>query len=211
MRREARLLRGAGVRVVTGGGDPAALEERLAPLAAEARGIISIGIAGALAPGLVPGDWVVGGAVLDGVERLPVDPDWSDALLESLPGAVPGLILGSDVIVGGPRQKAMLRRSSGAAAVDMESHVAARVARRYGLPFAAARVISDGAERGLPEAALVAMRPDGGVSLPAVFGSVIRDPLQIPALIRTGMEAGRAFRALLRGHRGLGPRLACPG
>ena len=39
--------------------------------------------------------------------------------------------------------KPTLHRTTGALAVDMESHVAARIAARHGLPFAAGRVISD--------------------------------------------------------------------
>ena len=103
-----------------------------------------------------------------------------------------------------------LHRDSGAIAVDMESHLAARVARRHGLPFAAARVISDAAQRTLPPAARVGMRLDGGVDLSAVLGSLLMQPWQLPALMRTGWEAEQAFRALLRGHRLLGPGLAGP-
>ena len=38
----------------------------------------------------------------------------------------------------------------------------------------------------LPPAALVAMKPDGGIALGRVLGSLLRHPLQVPALIRTG-------------------------
>ena len=79
-------------------------------------------------------------------------------------------------------------------AVDMESHVAARVARRHRLPFAAARVVSDPAHRTLPPAARVAMKPDGRVDLPAVMRSLLAHPAQLPALIRTGRDAERGFR-----------------
>jgi adenosylhomocysteine nucleosidase len=40
-----------------------------------------------------------------------------------------------------------------------------------------------------------------------VLGSIAADPRQIPALIRTGMEAEAAFRALLRSRDRLGPTL----
>ncbi len=59
LQREARILAGPGVEVVAGAAD---LDLR----AADKRGVISIGIAGALAPGLKPGDWVVADAVRDG-------------------------------------------------------------------------------------------------------------------------------------------------
>ena len=80
----------------------------------------------------------------------------------------------------------------------MESQVAARFAAARGLKLAALRVISDAADHRLPPAALVAMTPDGGISLPRVLWSLAKNPLQIPALIRTGFTANKAFAELLR-------------
>jgi adenosylhomocysteine nucleosidase len=62
----------------------------------------------------------------------------------------------------------------------------------------------------LPPAVLVGMKSDGGMDLPAVLRSLLANPGQLPALIRTGLEAERGFRALLGGHRRLGPRLGGP-
>ena len=201
LQRERRILAAPGVEVAVGAGD-------LDRLVAGKQGVISIGIAGALAPGLQPGTWVVAAAVRDGADLLPTDPDWTGRLIARLPAVERGTLLGLDAIAATAEQKAELHRKSGAIAVDMESHLAARVARRHGLPFAAARVISDAAHRTLPKAARVGMRLDGGVDLPAVLGSLLARPWQLPALIRTGWEAEQAFRALLRGHRMLGPGLA---
>jgi adenosylhomocysteine nucleosidase len=203
LQRERRILSGPGVEVMTRGGDL----DRLAP---GIRGIISIGIAGALAPGLQIGTWVVASAVRDGDAQLPADPDWAGRLIVRLPAVQRGVLLGVDAIAATAEHKADLRRSSGAIAVDMESHLVARAARRHGLPFAVARVISDAADRTLPPAARAGMKADGGVNLPAVLGSLLAKPSQLPALIRTGWEAEQAFRALLRGHRLLGPGLAGP-
>lgn len=202
LQREARILAGPGLRVVAGGGDHARLEAELDRLAPGARGILSIGIAGAIAPGLRPGDWVVAD---NGT-----DPRWTAGLSAALPGARLGALLGVDSMVAEAAEKAGLHRRSGALAVDMESHVAARVARRHNLPFAAARAISDAADRTLPPAALVGMRPDGGMDLPAVLRALARNPAQLPALVRTGLEAERGFRALLRGHRRLRSALIGP-
>lgn len=208
LRREARLLAGPEVQVVAGGGDATRLEAMLDRLAGEgASGLISIGIAGALAPGLQPGNWLVATAVLDGDEAIATDTAWTARLATRLPMAASGLLLGSDAMVAEAAEKVALHRRTGAAAVDMESHVAARVARRHGLAFVAARVISDAAGRSLPPAARVGMRPDGGMDLPAVLQALRAEPRQLPALLRTALEAERAFRALLRGHRLLGTRL----
>jgi adenosylhomocysteine nucleosidase len=210
LQRERRILAGPGVEVVAGGGDQVRLEAELERLAPGAHGMISIGIAGALAPALRPGRWVVATAVRDRGASLPTDPDWTDWLISRLPGAERGVLLGVDTMAATARQKAELRRASDAIAVDMESHVVARVARHHRRPFVAARVISDAAHRTLPPAARVGMRSDGGIDLPAVLRSLLGAPWQLPALIRTGLEAETAFRALLRGHRMLGPGLGGP-
>ncbi len=62
LKREARILAGPDVRVVAGGGDSARLERELEAVAGGASAIISMGLCGALADGLKPGDWVVGTA-----------------------------------------------------------------------------------------------------------------------------------------------------
>lgn len=210
LERERRLLAGPGVEVVAGGGDHARLEAILDRLAAGMEGIISIGIAGGLAPGLPAGRWVVANAVDGGSGARPTDPEWSDWLASRLPQAERGLLLGVDAVVAAAAQKAELHRMSGALAVDMESHVAARIAARHRLPFAAARVICDAVHRTLPPAARVGMRRDGRVDLPAVLRSLLVSPWQLPALIRTGLEAEWSFRALRRGRRRLGAGLGGP-
>ena len=203
LQREVRILAGAGIEVVAGGGD---LDLR----AAGKQGVISIGIAGALAPDLKPGDWVVADAVRDRDELLPTDRDWTARLVSRLSARQRGVFFAADAIAATAAQKAELHRATRAIAVDMESHRAARAARRHGLPFAAARVISDAAGRTLPPAARVGMKSDGNVDLPAVLRSLLLAPWQMPALIRTGHEAETAFRALLRGHRLLGTGFAGP-
>ena len=108
------------------------------------------------------------------------------------------MIVGSDTIIATAAEKQALHTETGALAVDMESHIAACVAARHNLPFAIIRVISDSATEALPPAALVGMKPDGGMALGAVLAALARNPAQLPALIRTGIHAGRAFSELRR-------------
>ena len=206
LERERRIVDGPGVEAIAGGGDKAWLEAMIEERAANAHGIISIGIAGGLAPGLRPGDWVLA----DGVNDTPTDTRWTGRLAAQLPGATRGLLLGVDAIVASSVEKADLHRTTGALAVDMESHIAARVAQRHGRPFAAARVVCDPAHRTLPPAARAAMKPDGRVDLLAVMRSLLTQPSQLFALILTGREAEQAFASLLRGQRRLGPGLCGP-
>jgi hopanoid-associated phosphorylase len=210
LQRERRIVAGPDIEAIASGGDPVRLEAMLDRLAGTASGIISIGIAGALAVGLPVGQWVVADAVLVDGESLPTDAAWTGRLAARLPEAARGGLLGVNAMVADATQKASLHSTTGAVAVDMESHIVARVARRHRLPFAAARVISDAAHHDLPPAVLVGMKSDGGMDLPAVLRSLLANPGQLPALIRTGLEAERGFRALLRGHRRLGPRLGGP-
>jgi hopanoid-associated phosphorylase len=210
LQRERRIVAGPDVEAIAGGGDPARLEAMLERFADRTSGIISIGIAGALAPGLQVGQWVVADAVLVDGEPMPIDPAWTSRLAARLPEAARGLLLGANAMVADATQKASLHSTTGALAVDMESHIVARVARRHRLPFAAARVVSDAAHRSLPPAVRVGMKSDGGMDLSAVLRSLLAEPSQLPALIRTGFEAERGFRALLRGRRRLGRRLGGP-
>ena len=206
LKREAAILRGDGVLALPGGGDGAQLEAGIDAACAGASGVISIGLGGALAPGLKPGDWVISPDPSPSKGRA-----WAERLLQTLPGARFGAIVGSDVMVVNAAAKAALFAATGALVVDMESHIAARVAARHGLPFVAARTISDGADRALPLAAQAGMRPDGGMDVGAVIAALARRPWELPALIRTGIEAERAFGALLRGRQLLGPALMGPG
>ena len=210
LQRERRIVAGPGTEAIAGGGDHERLRSMLELRAAKARGIISIGIAGGLASGLRAGDWVLADAVLVDGRPMPTEPRWTERLAARLPEAVRGPLLGADAIVAQVAEKAELHRTTGALAVDMESHVVADVARRYGLPFAAVRVVCDPAQRALPAAARIGMKPDGRMDLPADMRSLAAQPGQLPKLLLIGFEAERSFRALLRGHRRLGPGLCGP-
>lgn len=187
--REVKLLSRPGLVVIAGGGDAVRLEAALEERAGEAQAVLSCGIGGALDPALKAGD-----VVFD----LPHPREGGSALQKGLRDAHPGRIVGQDHICATAAGKAALRARTGASAVDMESHVAARVAARHGLPFAAIRTISDRADETLPPAALVGMNPDGSMALGRVLASLARHPVQLPALIRTGTSAEAAFRALGR-------------
>jgi adenosylhomocysteine nucleosidase len=204
LRREAAVLRGLEVVTVAGGGDPGRLARELAEATKGADGIISFGMAGALAPDLRLGDWIIGERVGD----LRCDPGWAAALARRLPGARTGPLHADGRLIADPAEKAMLHAASGSLAADMESHVAAEAAARSGLPFAVLRCISDEAATALPPAIAAAMKPGGRLALGAVLGSIIRAPGQVPDLLRTAAGFNRAFRALRSGAEQAGPRLA---
>lgn len=209
---EARIAAGPGVLAVCGGGDKAGLEDTIRKAIGEGiAGVLSFGLAGGLAPRLVPGAVVLGQLVRSAAESLPCDPEWLGRLAQSLPLATCGVIAGVDRPAADASQKARLAAQTAALAVDMESHIAARLAARHGLPFAALRVILDAASRALPPAALVGMRPDGRADIAAVMRSLWAQPGQLPALARTALDAGRAFAGLRRCRGRLDGRMGFPG
>ena len=208
--KEARIAKRAGLKPVIGGGNSELLTKRLEEAADGAVAVVSFGIAGALAPLLRTGDAIIATHVVAENEHYVCDAAWSQILRGRLAYSRSAILVGVDEVVSHIGAKRALFRDSGAHAVDMESHVAARFAKRRGLPFIALRIISDDYQRTLPPAALEPLKPNGKPRLLAVLKSVATDPGQIPELVQTGREAGRAFRALLRCSRLLGRGLGCP-
>lgn len=207
---EARVAAGPGIVVLCGTAQRY-IDQLEAAVEAGSSGIISIGIAGGLVPGLAPGDWVVAsGVVTEGV-RIPTDNRWSQRLLQALPSAVHADISGVDAPVVARADKCALHESTGTVAVDMESHIAAKIAARHGVPFVACRVIIDPAERTLPPAALVGMRADGRPDAFAVIRSLCQQPRQVFALLRVVADVRAARSALFSGRRMLGDNLSFPG
>jgi phosphorylase superfamily protein len=172
---EARIAAGPGVLVVCRGRETSDLL-RFA-IGAGCRSIISFGVAGGLAPDLIPGDCVVASAIIDHPAVRPTDPLWSRKL------------------------HAFTR----AVAVDMESHLVARLADAHGLAFAAVRVIIDPAHRAVPPAALLAMAPGGSTDVSAMLWEILVRPSQVSPLMQLAADAVAARAALVRLRRALGP------
>jgi len=207
LKREAEIAGGDGVVAVAGGGDALSLSEKLAALHGDIKGVISIGLGGGLSPLLKVGDVVIGDRVIAGNEEWTCDEHWRVSLAARLTGAHQGPVAASETILEDAAAKAALFAKTGALAVDMESAVAAWFAQARKLPFAVLRVVSDDARHVLPQAALVAMKPDGGIALGRVLGSLLRHPVQVPALIPPAPTSGTEFPELLRcrGLSGVGP------
>jgi len=201
LRQEARIAKGRGLTVVCSGGSPRQLREHMAGLdPAIVRGIVSFGVAGGLDPDLRSGDVVVATEIVAGAARWrAVSPPQS--ALASLqdahgPRIASAALAGTEDVVLGQASKAALRARTGAAAVDMESHIAAAYAEENNLPFAAVRVISDPASRALPRLAMDALKPEGQVDIWKVLRGIARNPTAIPALVSAGRDFNRALRSL---------------
>ncbi len=203
---EARIAAGPGVLVICRND-----RSQLADLAGTAarqgyRGMISFGVAGGLTHDLRPGDWVVASAVHETQSVRETDAAWSKKLLTAVTGAQYAPILGVDDPVAEPAVKRELFQATGAAAVDMESHLVSRLAAAHGLAFAALRVIVDPAERAVPRAALAGMRPDGRTDFVALLRDLMTKPTQLAQLMRLAFDALAARTELQRVRQLLGPQ-----
>lgn len=203
---EARIAAGPGLTVICSSSDPQQLRELLTVFdPTTIRGVISFGVAGGLDPTLKSGDVVMATEVLAGDTRWLVDLAFNESLIASMElgrrRIVRGRLAGAEQVVAARHLKEALHLETGAAAVDMESHIAAAYAAEARLPFAALRVVSDPAHRALPSLAMAAIKPNGGIDLRKVLGSIARNPLTLRELVSTGIDFNRALRSL-RGCRG---------
>ena len=206
---EARIAAGPGMTVICSSSDPRQLRALLTvfdPLTI--KGVISFGVAGGLDPTLRSGDVVVATEVLAGDTRwlagLALNEEWIASVALGSRRVVRGGLAGVEQVVAARSCKAALRSETGAAAVDMESHIAAAYAAEAGLPFAALRVISDPASRAMPALAVGAIKPNGDIDLAKVLRGVARNPSTLRALVSTGIDFNRALKSL-RGCRGFLP------
>ena len=180
---------------VTGGSSTRAESAAREFAGAGAAGLVSFGIAGGLDPTLAPGDLLLADGVLtpEGTV-IPTHESWRTSFAAT--DVFNGTIYGSDVAISRQEHKAQLFAEHGARAVDMESHGVARAAQDAGIPFLIVRAIADPADRTAPSAALAGLGADGEQRPFAVLGALLRNPAQLPALIRLAQDAKIALRRL---------------
>jgi nucleoside phosphorylase len=144
---------------------------------------VSFGIAGALRDDLDVGTVIDATRVVD---------EAGDVLWEGAPlgvaSATEGTILGADRIIDHPDERARVRASSGADAVDMESGPLARTGRLAGC----IRAISDTPERGLGALAAGA-KANGDTDYLGLLRGFLRSPGETA---RAARDARRALRSL---------------
>ncbi len=192
---EASLLATLNWRPAPGGGTPKGAEQAAESLIAQgATALISFGLAGGLDPALTPGDLILPTEIEEHGQTYQCD----KTLITLLGNNAHGKLLAGDTIAATITEKQSLWKTTACAAIDLESGAAARVAKRHNIPFAVLRAICDPANRTLPKAALIPLKPDGGINLPRILASVAANPTQIPGLIAVGRDAARARSALIR-------------
>ncbi|WP_428486253.1 hypothetical protein [Rhodopila sp.] len=192
---EAQIARRFGCPVLAGGGTPngaADAARRLIENGADA--LVSFGLAGGLDPALRPGTIIVPEAVLSDDRMYKADPD----LGRRFGGLTRHCLLAGTSVAADAAAKHRLHISTRAQAIDLESGSVAKTAEAHDLAFVVVRAICDPAGRNLPPAALMALDHQGEIGLPQVLTSLLRQPLQLPALLKLASDAARARRALVR-------------
>jgi adenosylhomocysteine nucleosidase len=172
-------------------------------LAAGVTALMSFGLAGGLDPTCRPGDIILADQVVPPTgQGLASDAGWIERVYarakESGLNVRTAGLAGSDRPLISALEKLALFANSTAAAVDMESHIAAQAARSAGIPFLVLRVIADPAERSLPAAALSGLDDKGEIHPGAMLGSLLRQPTQLPGLVALSVDAARARAGLRR-------------
>ena len=173
--------------VVAATGDGSARAEARTRELAEAyrpTGLLGLGLAGALSPGLSALELVASERVRNGGGEVPpVDP-----LLLTIArsaGARPATLVTVGAPVVTPDQKKSLAESvapSGVAAVDMESAGWAKGAAAAGVPFVVVRAISDTATDALPTYLPECVGAHGGIRRSAVIVRAVTRPSSIRTL-----------------------------
>ena len=158
--------------------------------------LISFGLCGGLSSDLAAGDLVIGATVMTAKDAWEADEEWNRKLLDHLSDTINVPIWGSDRIASTPEEKALIFRRTGCLAIDMESHLIAQAAFSYGIPFNVIRAVSDAHDCTLPPAARVPLMTDGAVDYRSVFESIKSHPLQMPDLIKLGINSNRAHLSL---------------
>jgi nucleoside phosphorylase len=168
-------------------------------LADGATALLSFGIAGGLDPSVASDTAIVATAVkAQNMPTLACAPAWTERLAKIFGAARRGELADTPAILKTGLEKAALFRATGALAADMESYGVGEAALAANIPFAALRVGADTAGDDLPEIALHAVAPDGSLKLGETLGRMVKNPAQIPALIRLGRTTARARNLLDR-------------
>ena len=140
--------------------------------------LVVVGIAGGIGASVDIGDLIVPDLVLDlatGVEHRP-------ALLGDT--ASRGTLVTSDVLLVDANEAARLEER-GAIAIDMETAAIAAVCERRRCPWSVFRAISDRADDGSTDAAVLGLAgPDGRPNLPALARFMLGKPWRVPQLAR---------------------------
>jgi adenosylhomocysteine nucleosidase len=196
------IYRGIRIAMVESGPGPVrARRATVALLDAHApRWIISTGFCGALVPNMQVGQIVVANKIRTVADdELAVDIGMTS---DAARGLYVGRTLTVEQMVRTIAQKQALAESTGAIAVDMETHAIASLCRERKTRFLAVRAISDDMSTDLPDEVLSLVGETGAVRIGAVIGALWKRPGSYKDLWRLreqAMVAGERLAEFLDG------------
>ncbi len=167
------------------------------------RGLLSFGLAGGIAPTLTAGDLIIPKDVIttDGRRFVP-DAAWLNGLQDKLAKGIDinvSSLAGSNCAVTTVAAKRALRDSTGAVAVDLESHAVADLASASGVPFLVVRAVADAYDRTVPGWIVNKGVDENGQIRPLpLLAALASRPYTLPALIVLAGDSRKAFATLRR-------------
>jgi len=201
LKAEASCLRGKGYDIFCCGAQPARAREGVKSLISNGvSGLVSFGLAGGLDPALAPGTLVLATTIITPQgNHLETDSAWRQTIRQSAEvSMIESAIAGSETALMTADGKQTLHKSTGAVAVDMESHIVAIAAQDAGLPFLVIRAVADPATRTIPDIAMGGVDAEGNTRVFGVLATLLRRPGELPKLLRLAMDSKKAFAALRR-------------
>ncbi len=179
-----------------------------------AKGLVSWGFAGGLAPELSTGSLILPERVMAPDQFIyPVDLAWHEKLCRELEGQVDlyrGTLAESPGVLAGYKEKIGLFRRTQAIAVDMESASIALVAKEAEVPLMVIRAITDTAEMTIPRIVLRSADEFGRVRLRRLLSYLARRPGELMNLIRLARSLEAARTTLATVARKVGNNLLFP-
>lgn len=162
--------------------------------------LISWGCAAALQDDLKSGDLVLADTLIDCDDtELLVNADWHSHSKQLLSQSMPvhcGCLAEALEIVSSSQEKQQLQIITGAIALDMESVAIAKVAQKNALPFLAIRAIVDPVTMDLPRAIQYAANAEGDIVLSRLLLFLALHPMELPSLIKLGLQFNAAKKTL---------------
>ncbi len=167
-----------------------------------ATALVSWGTAGGLSEDLHPGDILLPDSVRlenDDNQQFRTDHDWQQRLINQIiPNLKPhkGLLLQAGEVITNIDQKSKLHYKTAAIAVDMESWSIAKIADQKKLPFLIIRSVVDTSHETIPLSAINSIDEFGQTNPASLTSSLIKNPRDIPKLIRLGKHFQQARKNL---------------
>jgi adenosylhomocysteine nucleosidase len=160
---------------------------------------ISWGVGGGLDPSLGPGRLLISQQVITiSGQILEFSGDLGKRIGDTLKPLNPivGRITSSEKPVVSPMEKAKLRNTSNAVAVDMESIAVAKIANKNNCGFLCIRSIVDSANFEIPSSALAGMDSEGGRVMLQVIRQLACRPKELKDMIKLSFHFRKALKTL---------------